>query len=154
MLIAAALLAATGEPTLAEQGVAAFKSVCLDSRQAGPDGARAALAVLGAKRQPDLPSLTNGKPMEMWVTDELEFLLRPDRRGYGCFVAFKQIAASDPAGAVSALSALPELVSKTVKPSKHISYQWTFSDGSKDSVHLTPDSQLGGVLINLEVERK
>jgi hypothetical protein len=154
MLLAVALLAIAGEPTLAEQGVAAFKSVCLDSRPAGLDGARAALASVGAKRQPDLPPLAGSKPMEVWTAGDLEFLLRPNNGRYGCFAAFKPTAATDTDGAVAALSALPGLVVKTVKPSKRVYYEWTFADGSKDSVRLTPDSQQDSVLINLEVRGK
>ena len=110
----------------------------------------AILARVGAKEGPNLPAYGSGKPMRTFAEGELEFLVRPGKgKKYGCFVAFEggnELSNS----AKSHLDGLPGIASKPIKATKNVYFEWTVS-GSKDEIRLSPNSQLGSILINLEV---
>ena len=116
----------------------------------------AILAQPGVKEGPNLPAYGSGKPFRTFADNEKgEYLIRPGKKGrYGCFVLLET------SGDVwitqftqSVKSALDQTQGLLPKPNKQkqISYfEWSIT-GSKDDIRLTPKSDIGGILINLEV---
>ena len=88
--------------------------------------------------------------MRTFAEGKLEYVVRPGKgKKYGCFVAFE--GSVDLASSVkAALDTLPGLQTKPVKPGKKTYFEWVVS-GSKDEIRLTPNSDVGSILINLEV---
>ncbi|MES2056111.1 MAG: hypothetical protein V4564_09245 [Pseudomonadota bacterium] len=159
LLVTAMSLAVQAEsstPSLAERAVAAFVSTCLAHRGEGVDAVtRSIQSQPNVTEMTSLPALANvGKPMRMFGGGEIEYLVRLDRNSsFGCFVAFKSPDHDNTEAMVIALSAQPGMSLLPAKKSKKLAFDWSIT-GSKDSVRLVPQSQLGGVLINLEVEKK
>ena len=134
-----------------------FQKTCLATRGQGMDAAvTAILAQPGVKEAQNLPAYGSGKPLRTFVDNEQrEYLIRPGKKGrYGCFVLLET------SGDVwitqftqSVKSALDQTQGLQRKPNKQkqISYyEWSIT-GSKDDIRLTPKSDIGGILINLEV---
>ncbi len=158
MLPLLALLATAASdpaPSVRDSAVAAFTDICLAQRGAGIDATRAAiLRVPGVARGETLPVVTGSLPMETYRAGELEFMLRPGKQGaFGCFVAYKP-EGDDTATIVAALNAREDLRQKPFKASKRPRYEWVLAGGGNDGVYVTPDTQIGGMLLNLEVGRK
>ena len=134
-----------------------FKETCLATRGQGIEAAVAAiLARPGVKEGQSLPAYGSGKPMRTFVDNEKrEYLIRPGKKGrYGCFVLLETSGdTSNAQFSQSAKSALDRTQGLRPKPSKKKQityYEWSI-DGSKDDIRLTPESDVGGILINLEV---
>ncbi len=130
----------------------AFRDTCLKSRSAGVDAAVAAiLAQPTVSEGTSLPAYGSGKPMRTFAGDGREYLIRYGKKNrFGCFVALK----GDPQLTESvkqAMASFEGLQAKTVKPGKKVFFEWTII-GSKDEIRLTPNSDLGSILINLEVK--
>jgi hypothetical protein len=138
-------------PDAGWQAAWAFRDTCLKSRSAGVDAAVAAiLSQPQATEAGSLPAYGGGRPMRTFVDGKREYLIRYGKgKKFGCFVAFGGSAElSD--SAKHAILSFDGLTVKTVKPSKKIYFEWTVN-GSKDEIRLTPDSDRGTILINLEV---
>jgi hypothetical protein len=147
-LLAAAPEAQAPTPaSLGDRATQSFAQGCLANRTAGAEAAIAAIQALpGVAEQPSLP--IGNKKLLPFVAGDLEYLVRPEKRGFGCFVAFKG-GVQEAGMAVTAIGKLGGLTSRTPKAKGKPSYEWTI-DGTKDHVRLVPGSDLGGVLINLE----
>lgn len=149
--LSAATLQGDGQaaaPSVAQQAVRAFESVCLANRTAGADAALNAMRSFpGASPMPDLPYQRT--TLKILTSGPLEFLMRPDRRGFGCFVAFPG-GDGESLEAVTALNAVEGLSARAPGNNRRRSHEWDVA-GSSDRIYLTPGSERGGVLINLEV---
>lgn len=145
-------------PDAGWKAVGVFRDVCLATRGKGMDAAVAAiLAQRGIKEGPNLPGYgTRAAPMRTFEDAAgREYLIRPGKRGrYGCFVV-QPTSPADTAGLLSgsvkaALDATEGLTAKSSKEKKQTYFEWSIS-GSKDDIRMTPNSDVGGILINLEV---
>ena len=159
-VLAAALLSGLATASTAEtvalpdagwEAARAFRDTCLKARSSGVEAAIAAiLAQPGAREGTSLPALGGGKPIRTFVDGKREYLIRyGKKRKFGCFVALS----GNPKLAEStrqAISRFEGLTDKPVKPSKKLFFEWVLN-GSRDEIRLTPSSDLGSILINLEV---
>lgn len=147
------------QPDAGAETVRIFQQTCLATRGKGMDAAVAAiLAMPGVKEGQNLPGYGSGAaPMRTFVDGARhEFLIRPDKKGrYGCFVLLETpIGTPDAALAESirtALNSTPGLAPKPSKQKKITHHEW-FLTASKDDIRFTPDSGVGGMLINLDVK--
>ena len=150
-LAASAQVEASAPSDMGLQAALAFQNTCLATRTKGSDAAVASiLSRPNAKEGPNLPAYGGGKPMRTFSDGKFEYLVRFGKSGaYGCFVALNGDV--DLAGSVKAsIDALAGLQAKPVKNGKKVFYEWTII-GSKDEIRLTPKSNIGAILINLEV---
>ncbi len=88
--------------------------------------------------------------MKTFGDGRVEFLLRADRRGFGCFVAFVGDE-NGRAEAAALLDAMPVLTVRGTRNRPERALNWDVA-GSRDDVRMSTLSDIGGVLINLEVK--
>ena len=134
------------------QAALAFQDTCLATRTKGSDAAVASfLSRPNVKEGPNLPAYGGGKPMRTFSDGKFEYLVRFGKsRSYGCFVALN--GDDGLAGSTKAsIDALGGLQAKPTTGGKKVFYEWTII-GSKDEIRLTPKSNIGAILINLEVK--
>lgn len=148
---ASQLCAEVAQPDLGAKAVSAFQETCLNTRGQGEGAAIAAIiARPSTQERPSLPLYGSNKLIRLFADGHFEYLVRPGKAGrYGCFVAVKGDA--DVADAAkAALDALPYLQTKMIKQRKKVVHGWTVT-GSRNEVRLVPSSDLGSILINLEI---
>jgi hypothetical protein len=138
-------------PNAGAKAAFAFRETCLKSRSAGVDAAIASiLAQPGVNEEASLPTYGGRKPMRTFAGGGREYLIRYGKKNrFGCFVAFKgdsELADS----AKQIINRFEGLQPKAVKSGKKVFFEWTIT-GSKDEIRLTPSSDIGAILINLEV---
>lgn len=160
-MISAGLLAAVSaapvsaetvaSPDLGRAAASAFKDTCLATRGKGKDAAIFAISARpGIVEGQSLPAYGGGEPMRTFKEGSIEYLVRASKKGrYGCFVVIEGEAGQ--AESVKAtIDTFDGVQAKPAKVGKKGAYTWSFAD-SKDEVRLIPNSDVGGILINLEV---
>ena len=138
-------------PDLGRAAASAFKDICLATRGQGKDAAISAiLARTGIVEGQSLPAFGGGEPMRTFKEGSIEYLVRASKKGrYGCFVVIEG-GAGQAESVKAAIDSFDGIQAKPGKAGKKVVHTWSFA-GSKDEVRLIPNSDVGGILINLEV---
>ena len=116
----------------------AFNQVCLKNAASLVDARRAATsAPWSFERKGDLPSYGRGAPMETYASGDVELLLRPEKKGFGCLVTYPLNDSSMTTERLAgAISGLPGLALKGSSKAK-TRVNWTVSQPTGSEVQLT-----------------
>lgn len=120
------------------RAVDAFHQVCLRNAASLAAARQAATsAPWSFERKGDLPSYGRGPAMETYASGDVELLLRPEKKGFGCLVTYSLSEPNTTTEVLAgAISALPGLTMKGSGKGK-TRMTWMFAQPAGSQVQLT-----------------